>query len=235
MSHALIAAMQGMAEDAISNVNTAVPGVVVSYDAGSNRATVRASLPKRLADGQALPAPNIVSVPVVFPAADVGGTQAALTLPLKPGDGVLLHFSQRSLEGWLSGSGDAPDDPRMFDLSDAIAVPGLNAGGVAGDASDVVLRHGNASLRMKPDGTILLANGACAITMTPAGVIAMDAALVQINAPIEAGNAAGGAGLARFFGGVTAAGDVVAENRVSLASHTHRNVQPGGGNSGPPA
>ena len=136
MSDTLLTAMQGMVEAALAEVNTAVPGVIVSYDPGSNRAVVRAALPKRLADDTVLAAPQIVSVPVVWPSADVGGRQAALTFPLKAGDGVLLHFSQRSLETWLSGGSGAPDDPRMFDLTDAIATPGLNAGGVAGDGSD---------------------------------------------------------------------------------------------------
>jgi hypothetical protein len=66
--------------------------------------------------------PVINNVPVIWPRTSLG----SISFPLTHGDGVLLIFSERSLDEWLSNGGAlAPNDPRQFDLSDAIAIPGL--------------------------------------------------------------------------------------------------------------
>src|SRR5690606_31871251 len=109
---------------ALAEVNFCLPGVIVAYD--GKTATVRPAMPKQLANGDALAAPQIVRVPVEWPIAD--GGRALITVPLKPGDPVKLTFSQRSLENWLSGSNQAPDDPRQFDLSDCFASPVMRPG-----------------------------------------------------------------------------------------------------------
>lgn len=76
-----------------------------------------------------------------------------ITVPLKPGDPVVLHFSQRSLENWLSGSDQAPDDPRQFDLSDAFATPVMRPGPVA-DTENLTVQYGPGSLKLAPDGSL---------------------------------------------------------------------------------
>ena len=149
----LVEALQWGMEVALSDLNTAMPGRLVSYDPATNRATVRPALPKRLASGEELAAPAVMEVPVAWTA----GGGASLTFPLKPGDGVLLLFAQRSLEGWLSGNDAAPDDPRRFALSDAVALPGLRARGLSGDPEAVVLAWDGGTLRLEPGGTARLA------------------------------------------------------------------------------
>lgn len=59
---------------------------------------------------------------------------------MKAGDGVLLVFSQRSIENWLDGSKGSPDDPRMFDLSDAFAIPSCNTKSPAADAENLSIQ-----------------------------------------------------------------------------------------------
>lgn len=147
----LVRELEAMIEAQLSQVNTTLPGRVLSYDPGTNRAVVQPILPKRLADGGTLPAPAIVSVPLIWPTA--GG--ATITMPVSAGDGVMLHFSSRSLEGWLSGQDGAPDDPRQFDLSDAIATPGLVANrGAPVDGSSLVISFGGSTIRLEPGGTV---------------------------------------------------------------------------------
>ena len=51
----LVSAFQSATEAALSDVNTASPGNLISYNHDTNRAVVRASLPKALADGRDLP------------------------------------------------------------------------------------------------------------------------------------------------------------------------------------
>ncbi len=137
----------------LREMNTSAPGVIVSYDGVTNRAVVRASLPKRLADNSDLPAPQIVSVPVIWP--EAGG--AIITMPIRPGDGVLLNFSQRGLDNWLSGTEGTSDDPRAFDMTDAIATPGLRAmptGPV--DTDNMVISFGGVTLKLTPGGKLLI-------------------------------------------------------------------------------
>lgn len=188
----LIDALQRMLDQRLSEVNTSAPGRIVSIN--GNRAVVRPDMSKLLADGTPLPPPNIVSVPIVWPGAS--GGEASMTMPLKPGDGVVLLFSQRSLEDWLNGNAEAPSDPRMFDITDAIAIPGLSASASAPDPNDVVIRHGAGVIRMTPDGSISIGNGAGSLTISAGGDLTLN------------------------FPNVTSASDIRAAG-ISLQTHTH--------------
>jgi len=177
----LVESLQLMIETSLSEINTSLPGTVVSYDAPKNRAVVRPSLPRRLASEESLPAPQIVEVPVTFHSS--GGGNASFTMPLKPGDPVTLHFQQRSLEIWLSGSTTMPDDPRQFDLSDCIATPGGGHTGTVAHPENVVLKFGNANLTLFPDGKIVIGNSNANITMDAGGVMTIHGQSIKINTP----------------------------------------------------
>lgn len=107
---------------ALSEIHTCLPGRIESYDHTKQRAQVKPLIKKKYRDGQVAALPVIPDVPVVFPRAK----DFSFTFPLEPGDFVMLHFSERSLELFLTKGGDQePGDTRKFDLTDAIAVPGL--------------------------------------------------------------------------------------------------------------
>ncbi|CAB3911894.1 hypothetical protein LMG3410_04877 [Achromobacter aegrifaciens] len=138
----------------LADVYTTLPGVVVAYD--GTFVTARPALAKRLANGQVLPAPQIVRVPVCWPAGDVGGAQALISVPLKPGDPVKLSFSARALENWLAGSDGPPDDPRQFDLSDAFASPVVRPGTMTADTENVSIQYGPGTLKLSPEGHLTM-------------------------------------------------------------------------------
>ncbi len=211
MSDAFVTQLQAMIEQQVSEVNTSIPGTVVAYDAGTNRATVRAAIPKRIADGSQLDPPTIYSVPVQWPRA--GGT--SITMPVQPGDGVMLHFSQRSLEGWLSGDSAAPDDPRQYDISDAVAVPGLaaNLGGPV-DPVNMVISFGSVSIKLTPGGKVIIT--------APGGIDLISTGVVAVQSPTMTQT-----------GTITATGAVSGAGK-SLSTHVHTGVVAGPGNSGPP-
>lgn len=211
---ALIQAMQIASETALSEINTTLPGRVVAVSADGSRVVVRPSMPKGLASGESLAAPDVVQVPVVWPRSQNG--KVGMTMPLRPGDGVMLHFAQRSLEGWLSGQGDAiPDDPRRFDLSDAIAVPGLAPSGTLANVDEAQFFFGPVMLRMLPDGTGILETAGGKLTIQPDGTAVFTGPKVVVAGDVEV------------------AGDVKAGN-ISLRTHKHVGVQPGGGVTGIP-
>lgn len=188
----------------LEDINVALPATVVSYDAATVRAVAKPTIPKRLANGEMLSAPQIVNVPVMFPMADIGGAVAQITLPVKPGDGCFLIFSQRSLENWLSGSEDAPDDPRMFDLSDAFCFIGGNAKSPSADGENLCIKYGEGSLKITPGGDILINAPSTTIT-APTNTINGD---VQINGTLSTSST------------ITAEGDINSKG-ISLTGHTH--------------
>lgn len=102
-----------------------LPGVVVSYDASEQRATVQPTVRFRYQDEDGVqqtyrPAP-IPGVPVLWPTS----SGASLTMPLAVGDPVWIEFAQRSIADWLStGESDVePRDPRRYDYNDAVCYP----------------------------------------------------------------------------------------------------------------
>jgi hypothetical protein len=93
-------------------------------------------------------------VPVIFPRAG----EASLTFPVSPGDACLLLFIERSTDLWKSVGGIvAPNDPRKFDLSDAVAIMGLmpfSENSLSENNEDVLLTYKNSSIRIKASGDI---------------------------------------------------------------------------------
>ena len=176
-----IRSIQTMIESALSEVNTQLPVTVVSYDAAKNRAIVKPVMSKRFADDESSEPPQIVEVPIVWTAS--GGGKSTLTMPIKPGDGGMLAIQQRSLEGWLSGKNEMPDDPRQFDLSDGVFIPGLQSSGISADPTDVVLRFEKAEFRIKPDGTIIMGNDKGNVTIDGSGNMTLNAQTIKINTP----------------------------------------------------
>jgi hypothetical protein len=107
--------------------HVARPGRVERYDAVTQMADVKPLVQAmdEVEEDEFLAAalPVICNVPVVFPGA--GGFR--MTLPVQPGDTVLLVFADCSLDRWLAVGGDVdPGDPRAHNLTDAIAIPGLH-------------------------------------------------------------------------------------------------------------
>lgn len=113
-------------EHHLSQMGVAIPGQITEWDPLTQKAAVKPLVKRKLAydDGsegvEALPV--VTGVPVLFPRS----AGFFVSFPLAVGDFVLLVFCDRSIDRWLSGSGTDtdPDDFRMHDLSDAIAIPG---------------------------------------------------------------------------------------------------------------
>jgi hypothetical protein len=227
----LTEALQLLIESSLSDINTSVPGKIISYDAARNRAIVVPILPKSLSGGDTLAAPKIVEVPVVWPAHSKG--KGSFTMPLEPGDGVMLSFQQRSLEGWLDGNEAAPSDPRQFDLSDCVAIPGLFSEGTVADPKDIVLKFDKTSLTLTHDNKAIIGNDKATITLTNDGGVIINAQYVRMQNPSGNGyiniDTAGAMSLvANTISVTTPAKSFVME------THRHDNVQSGSGTSGQP-
>lgn len=231
-----VADFRSLIRSELAEVHTCLPGKIVSYD--GKHATVQPTLDKQLANGQTLAAPQIVKVPVCWFAADAG--KALITVPLKPGDNVLLHFSERALETWLGGSDQAPDDPRMFDLSDCFASPMLRPTVGAADTEAVVVQYDKVKLRLHPNGDAdLVSPGIFTVDMFTKFLkpvefyeIATHFATIFANAGISIGGTAPAGGTVKIVGNVEHTGGVITSTATVQDNHHH--VDPQGGNTGPP-
>jgi len=103
-----------------------MPAEIVTYDPVTNTAFVRPLVKHALykSDGERVfeDYPEIPFVPVIWPRA--GGMM--LTLPLEPGDTVLLVFAESSLAEWrTTGQISEQQDARRHSLGWPVAIPGL--------------------------------------------------------------------------------------------------------------
>lgn len=139
---------------ALLNVNTCLPGVVTSVDVAAGKCDAKPVLRRKFASGEIVDLPVITNVPI----AQLRAGKAFVSVPVKVGDYVLLVFSQRSIDLWLTSGGSVdPKDPRSHALSDAIAYPGVYPfsdppAGALADA--LVIKNDQSTIIVKPNGEI---------------------------------------------------------------------------------
>jgi len=190
--------LQNMVQNEIANIHTSCPGTILSFD--GRFATVKPFLQYKSEDGRIVDYPVISNVLVQFPASN--GGQCSVTFPIKSGDQVTLLFAERSLDDFLSGG--VSEDNRKYDLTDAVAIPGLFNSGVPAAqkySNDVCITNGNATIRLTPSGEIILQGQKLTMNTTD---------------------------------GSTINGGDLTVNGVSVTKHVHGGVEPGGGSTGQP-
>jgi len=134
----------------LSDLHTALPGRVRSYDSTSQTADIEPMIKRGVPTGgeedevvlETLPV--LPSVPILFPS----GGQCFVTFPLAVGDPVLLVFSERDTSHYrATGAVSDPGVPTMHGLSGAVAIPcafGPRSAAMSGVSStDLVVGRAN--------------------------------------------------------------------------------------------
>jgi hypothetical protein len=167
-------------EDYMNGIHTAIPAIVDSYDYKTQKAKVVPAVKRISADGSLVKMPVITNVPVMWSRAG----KAMIHFPLNRGDSVLLVFCERSVDLWLKNGGIAdPSDSRWFDLTDAIAIPGLfpfSEKSLATDNETVQFIYGDSVIKMKDDGAIDINDGI--ITIEPSGNVSINGDALTVDA-----------------------------------------------------
>ena len=196
-----------------NNVYTSLPAEIIAVDRFEEQQIVDVKpLIKRVyEDGVTLESANIYSVPVVFPSAGGG----LLSFPIAVGDTVLLLFTMRSLEDWLSGGGElaTPVSTRSHSINDAIAIPGLytRSSHLAPNPLHVELKFNDLSFRLETSGDIVLENPSHSLTLKSNGDV-----------------------LHSSGAKITASGDFITAAGISLDNHTHTQSNDSNGDSQQP-
>ena len=124
------------------NVHTSMPGEIVEYDPVTRRAKVQPGIDLRLNDGTTMDRPIIGDVLVIW----LTTSSFLQTAELVAGDQVLLLVSERGLEQWKLSHAKSPPGIGLFQMKDAIAIPGL--GPMGEHTPPVTIKAGVGTLTM---------------------------------------------------------------------------------------
>ena len=224
-SNNAIDALNSMMKSHLSDVNTAIPGVIVSYANGLAR--VAPTGKKRFADGDVLDYPIVPNVRVCWPS--FSGGSAGIKGPVKPGDRCLLVFSQQAIDG--------TDDRRMFDLQDACAIMCDIGNANVSDSTnndDMTIYFGDAHIRLTASGELIINAPGGTTIETPStmntGTLTTEGLLTY-----QGGMAGSGGGGTAITGNIAhSGGSITSLGKRIDGTHTHGGVQPGGGNTAVP-
>lgn len=221
MTDSLYNAIESQIKRAQSNIYTALPAKVLSFN--GHTVSCQVMINRVNANGQEITIPPLVDVPAQFPHA--GGF--CITVPIKAGDEGLVVFSSRCIDGWYaSGSQSKPLDNRINDLSDGFFIVGCNS--VPNKIPDFY--NDGASMQTDDGSThIRLTNGKIYIK----GDIEHEGNTDQIGNYNQNGSFNQSDGNTNSTGTITAE-DVKTNRGVDLNTHIHTDVQSGSSTTGAP-
>jgi hypothetical protein len=162
------------------DLRVALPCRVHNYNKDRQEVDLQPLIKKQYRqDDEIVSMPIIPSVPVHFQSSD--GGNAFISLPIKVDDLGFCIVCDRSIDKWLSGTGQEvlPNDNRIHDLTDAIFIPGLRPfqnplTGVLED--DILIKNTLSSITLKPDGELVFENSLSKITIKANGDIEIESA-----------------------------------------------------------
>ena len=125
MLQELVQEIENTTKDFLKGIHTAMPGEILSFSSGSGRAVVQPTGKYTSSSGKRMSYPSISDVPVAFPVCQSAGV--GIAYPVKAGDSCIIIVSEVELDEWRSGA--ESEGSLQFDLSSAMAVPGLLIGG----------------------------------------------------------------------------------------------------------
>ena len=115
--------IENSVKSALRDLHTTTPGIIEKFDPATGRAEIQPAIQCVIRPGtedQLVTLPKLINCPI-------GNLKAGgfvITMPVKPGDECLIHFTERSLDAWIKfGDIRGPNDIRMHHISDAYFIP----------------------------------------------------------------------------------------------------------------
>jgi hypothetical protein len=163
--------LSALKTDIFRSLNAVKVGEIVTFDMERKTAKIKILFKRVLPDKTVSSYPALVDCPVFT----LQGGGASIQFPIVAGDQCLLLFSDRNLDAWFTaGSEQAPLTARCHDLSDGIALVGLNslASTLANYEADkvrlffedgkatLILEDGSATLQAEDEAAAVIADAA---------------------------------------------------------------------------
>lgn len=113
--------IQTAIDSALKEVHTCLPAVVVKVNHSEQLIDAQITIQRKMA-GELVNLPLLVNVPIRY----WRSKTFSITFPIEVNDHVMIIFSERSIDTWLTEGGiQNPFDFRKFSLSDAFAIPAM--------------------------------------------------------------------------------------------------------------
>ncbi|OAJ35358.1 Gp138 family membrane-puncturing spike protein [Piscirickettsia salmonis] len=259
MTNTLEQVLHAALESRLCDVHTSIPGRIASYDAKTQKANIQPVIKKKLRDGRSFSMPVITDIPVMFPSAGGG----LLSFPAKQGDTGLLFFCERSIDQWMTGNNDEaePLGNHKHNYTDAVFIPGLYpySKTLNADPINTELKFSGNQIILKPDGSIVI-NAPKSVTINTETYNVNATKQVNFKSPLHifdgevqvtqsfsnpALTASASSKASSFTGDIYSSGNInsdkaitgktdVIAGGISLKSHKHGGIEPGGGTTSTP-
>lgn len=166
----IVDVLKNLKRDIFVDMNCIKIGKIVTLSSNTKTAEVQILFKRVRPDGTVVSYDKLLDCPVFR----LQGGGAVVDLPVTAGDECLVLFSDRNIEAWFqTGSEAAPADSRCHDLSDGIALVGLNS--LVSDAVNFVMRLGF------KDGKVVIQNATGTMLSVLSGLIDVLKALTDAN------------------------------------------------------
>lgn len=214
-------------QQAINRINTAEPVRVVAVHPGAGHAGTVDVLPLvRLVagDGSTRDQGALYTLPYFRLQ---GGKNAVITDP-QPGDVGFAIYAMRDAEAVKAQRGGPvnPGSGRAYDKGD-----GWYLGGFLNAEPERFVKIDDNGVTI--EGVMSIEAHGQTVTLHADSKIVLDAPLVEVAGPlVQTGERAGGR--SSFKGGFVNTGGSIESNGITLETHTHGGVEPGGGSTGGP-
>ena len=147
------------ARSIMEEMHTAIPGKITAYNPGTGFATVKPYGTFTTDSGRKMEYPIVTEVPVIIPQNPKKNIYIAF--PISADMDCLLIVSEQELDAWIGG-GESENDIR-FDLTSAIAIPGLSNKGSSAlreacNKNSIILQNGNTKLSISKDDVEIIGN-----------------------------------------------------------------------------
>lgn len=151
--------VEKVARSVVEEIHTAIPGKITDFNSSTGLASVKPCGTFTTGSGKKIAYPSITGVPVIIPQSKTSNIQIAF--PVKAGDDCLIVISEQELDAWLGGG--QSDNDMKFDLTSAIAIPGLLNKGTPAlkeACSDecIVMKNGSTKLKIGKSGVEITGN-----------------------------------------------------------------------------
>lgn len=212
----------------LQGVDDMLPARVIAFDRDKNLVQVQPLIMVLTTDDRVVSRAQVASIPVF----QIGAGGYVLNFPIQAGDIGWIKANDRDISLFMqSFSEQGPNTLRKHSFEDAVFFPNVLTGYTINgeDDGNVVLQTLDGSQRVSiwPDK----------VKITSDTRVVIDAPITEFTGEIIAGTNPSYGDTATFNGNIRTLLDVVAGfggDDISLLTHTHSGITPGGGNTGQP-